>query len=280
MKLEMDEKLKHRLIGLAVIISLGAIFAPAVMKKSSQNLDHNMSVNVKLPQKPIAPDVVLTDEKEMFKTIKVAKVEIKPVSEERQLTELVKAEPVKSATLNEKQTEEIANAVNSGIKAEPVHLALNEAASHTAKTIVKKAAVQPVAQSHAIKQPMNVALKQQKAAPKVAMNSKPIKHRTQVAYSAANKQIARANIKPAIKRDIYALQLASFSQMTNAQALVNKLRVKGYKANFVKIPSGRGNAVYKVYVGHSPRKVDVIRLKTQLASAMQLKGFVVNTGVS
>ena len=70
MKLVMDEKLKHRLIGLAVIISLGAIFAPAMMKKSSQRLESNFSVNVKLPPKPLAPDVVMTDEKEMFKTIK------------------------------------------------------------------------------------------------------------------------------------------------------------------------------------------------------------------
>lgn len=280
MKLEMDEKLKHRLIGLAVIISLGAIFAPAVMKKSSQNLDHNMSVNVKLPQKPIAPDVVLSDEKEVFKTIKVAKVEIQPVSEERQLTELVKAEPVKSATLHDKQAEEIANAVNSQMKIEPVHLALNEAASHTAKKIVKKATIQSIAQSKPIKKPTNVALKQQKVAPKVALLSKPIKTRTQVARTATNKQLARVNKATAIKRDIYALQLASFSQVTNAQALVNKLRVKGYKANFVKIPTGRGNAVYKVYVGHSPRKDDVMRLKTQLASAMQINGFVVNTGVS
>ncbi len=280
MKLEMDEKLKHRLIGLAVIISLGAIFAPAVMKKSSQTLDHNMSVNVKLPQKPIAPDVVLTDEKEMFKTIKVAKVEIKPVPAERQLTELVKAEPVKTATLNEKQTEEIANAINSEIKTEPVHLALNEAAKHTAKTIVKKATVQSVAQSKATKQSTKVASKQQKVAPKVAMLSESIKPRVRVARTGANKQIARANKTPAIKRDIYALQLASFSQVTNAQALVNKLRVKGYKANFVKIPTGKGNAVYKVYVGHSTRKGDVVRLKTQLASAMQINGFVVNTGVS
>lgn len=272
MKLEMDEKLKHRLIGLAVIISLGAIFAPAVMKKSSQTLDQNMSVNVKLPQKPIAPDVVLSDETEMFKTIKVAKVEIQPVSEERQLTELVKAEPVKPTTLVDKQAEEIANVVNSQMKSEPVHLALNEAASHTAKKAVRKASMQSIAQY----KPMKVAQKQQKVAPKVAMISKPVNARTQ----AAPAQIARANRSVALKRDIYALQLASFSQVSNAQALVNKLRVKGYKANFVKTPTGRGNAVYKVYVGHSPRKVDVVKLKTQLASAMQMNGFVVNTGVS
>jgi DedD protein len=237
MKLVVDEKLKHRLIGLAVIISLAAIFAPAVMKKSSQHLDHKLSVHVKLPQKPVAPDVVLTDEKEMFKTIKVARVNIQPVTEERQLTELVKAEPV--------------------------HLALNEAANHRAKKIIKTAATQSVKQSIPIKQPVKVALKQ-KAVP----------------AQVVQKQITGVIKKPVIKRDIYAVQLASFSQLINAQALVDKLRLKGYKANVVKTSANEGEDVYKVYAGHSPDKLEVIRLKAQLASTMQLRGFVVNTGVS
>lgn len=38
MKLIMDEKVKHRLIGLAVIISLGAIFAPALIKNQAKAL--------------------------------------------------------------------------------------------------------------------------------------------------------------------------------------------------------------------------------------------------
>lgn len=251
MKLVMDEKLKHRLVGLAVIISLGAIFAPAVMKKSSQHVDGNFSVNVKLPPKPLAPDVVLTDEKEMFKTIKVAKVEIPSVSEKRQLTELVKAEPVKSDLIaTQKPGSKVAANAN-----EHDHIALNEAANNTAKNIIKVAATQPV------KRPVTVALNQ-----KVVTKIVPVP------------KVVQAN-KPPTRKDIYAVQLASFSQLTNAQSLVNKLRSKGYKANFIRT-KGRQGPVYKVYVGHSPHKVDVIKLKTQLASAMQLNGFVVNTGVS
>lgn len=78
---------------------------------------------------------------------------------------------------------------------------------------------------------------------------------------------------------MYAVQLASFSQLSNAQALVGKLNSKGYKAKFIRT-SGKQGPVYKVYAGHSPRKVDALKLKSQLASAMQLNGFVVNTGVS
>lgn len=253
MKLVMDEKLKHRLIGLAVIISLGAIFAPAVMKKSSQNLDSNLSVNVKLPAKPIPPDVVMTDEKELFRTIKVAKVEIAPVSGESHLPELVKAETIKSDLINTDRAVNVARA-ETEVKSAPVQLALNQAVKSTARKAISVAAVKPV-----------------KPAPVIASKQKPVVK--------AAKVIAKAKVKPSIKKDIYAVQLASFSQISNAQSLVNRLRGKGYKANFMKAPSRQGS-VYKVYVGHSPSKNDVIKLKTQLASAMQLNGFVVNTGVS
>lgn len=76
MKLVIDEKLKHRLVGVAVVLSLGAIFLPAMMKKSSQRLENHFSVKVQLPPKPTTPNVAITNEKEMFETIKVAKVEI------------------------------------------------------------------------------------------------------------------------------------------------------------------------------------------------------------
>lgn len=83
MKLVIDEKLKHRLVGVAVVLSLGAIFLPAMMKKSSQRLENNFSVKVQLPPKPTTPDVAITDEKEMFKTIKIAKIEIPPAVEQK-----------------------------------------------------------------------------------------------------------------------------------------------------------------------------------------------------
>jgi DedD protein len=255
MKLVMDEKLKHRLIGLAVIISLGAIFAPAAMKKSSQHLENNFSVNVKLPPKPIAPDVVMTDEKELFKTIKVAKVTIPQVSGDRQLTELVKAEPVKSDSINTNRTQETAK-VEQDVKSKATQVTLNKAASITAKKTMKVAAVQTM------KRPTTIALKQK-------VVKKPVKVRV----------AAKAQSTPIISKNVYAVQVASFSQLTNAQVLVNRLHSKGYKANFIKVPSRQGS-VYKVYAGHSPRKLDVMKLKSQLASAMQINGFVVNTGVS
>ncbi|MGC1182267.1 SPOR domain-containing protein [Legionella sp.] len=192
MKLVMNEKLKHRLVGFLVILSLGVIFLPAMMKKSSHHLESNFSVKVQLPPKPIPPQVAIIDEERMFKNIKVARADIPQASE---------------------------------IKV----------------------------QSNSIKENT------------VAFVSKPM--------------VANVASKSTVKREIYAVQLASFSQLENARALINKLQKKGYKANYTCVNNRKG-AVYKVYVGHSPIKDNVVKLKNQLASVMQLNGFVVNTGVS
>lgn len=256
MKLVMDEKLKHRLIGLAVVLSLGAIFAPAIMKKSSQNPGTNYSVTIKLPPKPLAPEVVSTKEAELFKTIKVSKVKIPSVTEPKQLTELVKAEPIHNGSPTIQNKDSSLAKIGSPDAETPVRVALNQEAQSKAKQSIKLAAIQKA------KPVVTAGLKQ--SVPSSKMGSA---------------QLAMNKPGQASKKDIYAVQLASFIQLSNAQALVNKLHSKGYKANFIKT-KGKKGALYKVYVGHSPSKVEVVKLKSQLASAMQLNGFVVNTGVS
>lgn len=275
MKLVMDERLKHRLIGIAVIISIATIFAPAMMRKSNQRIERDYSVNVKLPSKPASPNVAVTDESEMFKTIKVARVDIPKVANDKQVSNDVKAEainsdqaskPVSADQAATTQPVKESQALESDIAKKPVQLALNDEPQTIAKADVR--ADEPPATP--IK-PVAPALAKPKANPMVKPVVKPVK--------TVMKPITKVAVKPAIKKDIYALQLASFSRLSNAQALVNRLKGKGYRANFVKLATKNG-PVYKVYVGHSPKREDVLRLKTQLASAMQINGFVVNTGVS
>jgi|GEM_PF-953124 len=258
MKFVMDEKLKHRLIGLAVIISLGAIFAPAVLRKSSQHVENNFSVSVKLPPKPAEPNVSVTDEKDMFKTIKVARVAIPSVSGEKQLPELVRAESINP---NEQQV-----AVNQPVaesKLEPIKLAINE----SAKASVHKAIM--------------VAANKPKTANKPVALAKAVvtTHAKAVIKPRAVVQVAKTSAKPQVKRDLFAVQLASFSQVSNAQALVGRLKAKGYRASYARTIHN-GVPIYKVFAGLSPVKNDVLKLKTQIAASMQLNGFVVNTGVS
>lgn len=255
MKLVIDEKLKHRLVGVAVVLSLGAIFLPAMMKKSSQRLENHFSVKVQLPPKPTTPNVAITNEKEMFETIKVAKVEI-PSAPGQKKYSLAKEDFIQSIDATNDAAVTVAKK-ESAPKHDPaiksVELALNNAAQNVVKKQIKVAAVKSIK-------------------PIVSESTRTIKQST----------IAQVNKKTNntySKKSIYAVQVASFSKLANAEALVNKLHSKGYKASFIKT-SGRQGSIYKVYAGHSPVKSDVMKLKVQLASSMQLNGFVVNTGVS
>lgn len=259
MKLVLDEKLKHRLIGLAVVISLGAIFAPAVMKKSSQHSDGNFSVNVKLPPKPVAPNVSATDEQDMFKTIKVARVNVADVPADKQLPELVKAESIKSNQVIDSAAKSVTAQAAPNSQKDVVNVALAESVKAT-KAGADKAITIAANQVNSKTAALAVKPKVVAQAAKTVKNVRPI---------------AAAKAKPALKQNVYALQLASFAKITNAQALVTRLNSKGYKATYAK-----QNGIYKVYAGHSPRKNEVLKLKSQLASSMQLNGFVVTTGVS
>jgi DedD protein len=78
----MEERVKHRIVGLAVIISIGVIFAPAVIRKSNQRMvEKTKTSNFHLPTRPVHPKVSVKDEEEVFKSVKVAHVSLdKPAS--------------------------------------------------------------------------------------------------------------------------------------------------------------------------------------------------------
>ncbi len=55
MKFMISERIKHRITGLIVILSVIAIFVPAMIKKSNQRPEEKVSLSIHLPPKPIAP---------------------------------------------------------------------------------------------------------------------------------------------------------------------------------------------------------------------------------
>ena len=94
MKFVMDERLKHRLTVVVVILAIAAIFVPAVMKKSNQHFEEKLSLSVRLPPKPLLPNVVIKEKKTMFQSVKVAHVDIPAVVQLPRLTQFAKAEPL------------------------------------------------------------------------------------------------------------------------------------------------------------------------------------------
>ena len=94
MKFVMDERIKHRLTGLVVIISIGVIFLPAMMKQSNKRFEENMNISLKLPSKPVPPKVAVPTKRVMFKSVAVAHVEIPKVAERAPVSVIARAEPL------------------------------------------------------------------------------------------------------------------------------------------------------------------------------------------
>ncbi len=220
MKLVLEERVKHRLIGVVVLLSIAGLFLPAIMKKSNPHFEERISLSVRLPVKPNAPKVSITEEKTVFQAVKVAHVDI-PTMPQAKPTQIAKAE------------------------------------SLSIKSIVPSPPI--------IKTPPRVVNLASIVRPAIKSASPPNK-------------LAKAAVI-ALKKEGYAVQLASFSRQVNAESLVQRLRSKGYKASYNKTTNKQG-AYYKVIVGELHGRDDALRIQKQLASNLQLNGFIIKTGVS
>ncbi|VEG90159.1 SPOR domain-containing protein [Legionella spiritensis] len=252
MKLITDERVKHRLIGLAVILSIAAIFTPAIMKKSSQRFDENVSISVKLPPKPIPPKVVIPEQKKLFESVKVAHVDIPAVDDEPQpAPTIARAEP-----LSQMNKARITTTISREVPA-----TMPASASNT--STVKEASAKKIS----VAKPVAVKTK---SVPTRSVTNKKI---------AATKKTA-AFAKPMAKgKNKYTVQVATFSKQNNALALIAKLKKKGYHANMNKVSDEHGT-FYKITVGRADEKLQAQKLQQQLINSMQLRGFIVTTEVS
>lgn len=211
MKLVLDERLKYRLTGVAVIVAILAILLPAMMKKSTNRLEEALNTSLALPPKPTLPQVSIPTKTVVFNTVKVASITL-PVLPNKPIEK-----PITKAQ---------------ALRLEPVTTTLVTAPSLAAKK--------------------------------------------QVVASVS----ARASVKvwaPGAVFDsnsVYAVQLASFAQQENAEALVNRLRVKGYVASYSKFNSNQG-LMYKVTVGQVRQKEQAMVLQKKLAQYTQLNGFII-----
>ena len=206
-----DDKIKHRIIGLAVLLSIALVFVPAMVKKSNQRLDEKMNLSVRMPKKPTPTEVTAEKPKELFKALTVAHVVLPQVVENKSAVKVARAESLSGQTM-------------------------------ATRTVLQKA-------------------------PVVANNAKQM---SKPAPSFASAKIA-AQIK-SVKKDMFSVQLASFSRQDNALSLIQQLHKKGFNASF-----DRRGGQYRVLVGQL--QLDQAKnLQKKLASATQLNGFLVKVG--
>ncbi len=99
MKWFTDDKIKHRIIGLAVLLSIALVFVPAMVKKSNQRLDEKMNLSVRMPPKPVITQVVAAKPKELFKATTVAHVVLPQVVENKSAVKIARAESLSGQTM-------------------------------------------------------------------------------------------------------------------------------------------------------------------------------------
>ncbi|KTD26170.1 Sporulation domain-containing protein [Legionella maceachernii] len=286
MKLVIDERVKHRLIGLAVILSIGAIFAPAIMKKSNQRIDGNVNVSVELPPKPLQPDVAIAEKNTLFENAKVAHVELPEVANEEQpLPALAKAEPLSRPELNSRTVEPIdeqtlaqnrdaPNLESESFAREDQAFTQEKVTASPTVSTTNVAVVHKIAKADAFlpKPKSKVVVKNNKLIKPVAK----VKPKLSLVKP---KPIAKPVVKRIAKQELkggYAIQLATFTRQKNADSLISRLKGKGYQASYKKVKTSEG-IVYKVIVGQVRKREQAKLLQKQLASAVQIRGFIVTT---
>lgn len=77
----------------------------------------------------------------------------------------------------------------------------------------------------------------------------------------------------------YGVQLGTFSDENNAEALVKQLKTKGYTAYYQTL-EGKNGVLYKVVVGQLKQKNEAKHLQRKLTESTKMHGFVIQTGVS
>lgn len=78
MKKVFDERTKHRVVGVIVVLSLMIIFLPPMMRESDKNLDEFTSY--KIPKKPPLPKVTVLEPKSAFATVKTTAVTVPKIT--------------------------------------------------------------------------------------------------------------------------------------------------------------------------------------------------------
>ena len=79
--------------------------------------------------------------------------------------------------------------------------------------------------------------------------------------------------------DVYTIQLATFTKQTNAKALIESLRTKGYEAS-MQMSANKQGPLYHVIVGQLKQRDQAIDLQRKLVNNTQLNGIIVTTKVS
>ena len=140
-----DEKIKHRIVGLAVLLSIVIVVLPAMIKKSNQRLDQNMNLSIQVPPKPSFPDVAAVKPTILFKSVKVAHIVIAPVAENKNDNKIAPAASLSGKTMASRSILQkapiLAKNTHQAIGSQPKEIAQTKSAPRSTKIIEQKSGV-------------------------------------------------------------------------------------------------------------------------------------------
>ena len=244
----MDQLVKERMVGAAVLVLAAVIFIPMILAGSSQERAGNGdATSLQAGQTRSSTSTSATTAGESRFSSRIVPLGESPSARSvEQENAIEKAR--KRVSENEAKTPIAAQAAKP-MQSPPV------AASRVAPPVTKKAA----GRKPATKKPATKKAATKKATTKKATAKKP----------AASKVIATPAGKGA-----WVVQLGSFSSARNAHALRERLKSKGHKA-FVRSSVQGAEAVTRVYVGPDASRDGAQKLVARLLAETRLKGIVV-----
>lgn len=280
MKFVVDEKLKHRLVGAAVLLSVVGAFFPFVFKSNDSTIDDGVNVSVQLPPKPALDS---DNHSGTFTTSEVAHVALatEPVTEtdvlpESQVSDSIETLPVVKLTPNTPPKMKVE------AKVEPV--SDNQVAPSSLPSINDRASIATVPakptqktkvlqkKSLLVSKPLQQKTKAKSVIVQQAKATKSINHKSVVAKKTSVKVVAKPLMLP--RGAYFTVQVANLTKQSNVNALVQKLRTKGFTPSVRAIKTKTG-MTYKVQVGREIKRDGAIHLQKRINHSLTLNGIVV-----
>ncbi|MBS0358531.1 MAG: SPOR domain-containing protein [Proteobacteria bacterium] len=295
----MDEKMKQRIIGGAVLVALAAIFIPFMLHDKQPGMKVSKA-EFQVPPPPAQPEVAQltqpsnpttasTDQKASDATLASApstetntnqtststdsqSVELTPpaqatgASADSQMpsfeTEGGAPEASAAGTTNPAGASQAQTTTAAGTASPSASLS-TEAAAQTAMN--EASAPTPAnTQNSAAATP---SAKATEANTQKAAASKPAK-----AQAKSNK----AKVSSAGNQKGWVIQLGTFSQANNAKTLQKKLSAKGYPVFAETSKTAKGTTVTRLYVGPKNSRDEAMKMQNQLQKVAKVKGVVVS----
>jgi len=264
----MDQELKQRLIGAAVITALAAIFVPMLFDDPIDETGKSIS-ELKIPELPIPSGT----------SDKTQDVEIMPLPEKVEDVATIPPEPRPSSPVTppaivEEGDEESAleaprpraqitekEAVSKTPPAKWIESDEDVAAAESEPVVVKPIASveKPKAVKSAVKTEPNKEIPAKIPKPISAPTPTPVQVDAAVKPASATESVATEN--PTVR---WYLNAGSFSQKANAVTLQDSLKKQGFAASVKEVVGAKG-AVFKVRVGPMLDKAKAQAMKSKLA---------------